>query len=47
MVALVVVVGASVVLSPPLPKNFFIPLKKPDFLVVASRGFSDVGSSPS
>lgn len=41
------VTGASVDLSFLPPKNFLIPLKKPDFLVVASRGFSDVGSSPS
>lgn len=39
------VTGSSVVLPP--PKNFLIPLKKPDFFVVASKGFSDVGSSPS
>lgn len=41
------VTGSSVVLPLPPPKNFLIPLKKPDFFVVASRGFSDVGSSPS
>lgn len=37
----------SVVLSFLPPKNFLIPLKKPDFLVVVSRGLSAVGSSPS